>query len=404
MLFRSKAAIKKITSKLDVHAKDSVNTADARMTSLMQKFLSVLRAPNIAGIDYRILLKDIGVDFDTLPGILKSYFVASDDVLLLKSTLSNMSIDEIIQLEKDMKEMKAAARHLLTERKEKSRSASNWVKTEFYSQRTGKKFATVEDYHDYVDNLKYESGPKTSKSKESQKGLIKSMFETNLLTGSRWLRRIDGKMNGAVSKWIFGGELEDGTVWKGVEGVIDQELKRSNERYKKATELMKEEGLTDKHMIGKFEINGEPVVMRGQTITNQRAIAVYIYDQQKKGKVLLRSLDGNGFTNSEVEKIIDNLTESQKKLGDFMIEDFASVRGEVEETYYKVNNKILGWEDNYFPLVGIGDNARFSSVLESNQGKPSSDPRHTFTEKRTGEVYKLNLDVVTSWEIGRAHV
>ena len=70
---------------------------------------------------------------------------------------------------------------------------------------------------------------------------------------------------------------------------LTRSLKDQTRGIRKLLNFMKKEGLTDKHMIDKFKINGEPVVMRGQTITNQRAIAVYIYDQQKKGKVLLRS-------------------------------------------------------------------------------------------------------------------
>ena len=85
-----------------------------------------------------------------------------------------------------MKEMKAKARHLLTERKKKKPICNNWEgQDEFYSHGNGRN-SRHKDYRGFVDNLKYESGPKTGANPKESRKVIKIIFETNLLTGSRW--------------------------------------------------------------------------------------------------------------------------------------------------------------------------------------------------------------------------
>lgn len=75
-----------------------------------------------------------------------------------------------------------------------------------------------------------------------------------------------------------------------------------------------------------------------------------IYNANKNRLAKLAIMYGNNLKEPTIKKIIDNLTESEKAWGDYIIEDYDKNYSRLRREVIEVENRDMGYEENYTPI------------------------------------------------------
>jgi hypothetical protein len=306
-----------------------------------------------------------------------------------------MDARKLVSLRNALRQVRDNARAAKTERDQARRTRLFPVIQEYMAQMHGSEPESFGEHHDTMEGLKMGQGPRGSAdaSRQEQPHRFRAFLENQFITPSRLIRKIDGKPDGALYRFFFGGVGKDGKLTKGLEGVIDEEKRQEFARYDAARGKMKDLGITEKMLYSPLAKAG------GKEYTVDEAIGVYVYSQQADGLRHLLSPDGNRMTADDISSVTSKLTDSQKAWGDWLMGDMGGRFGAVSDTYYKVHNKNLTRIRKYFPLVGDPRDSgkSFDDLMEDTYLNMQASPADSMTKGRTGGDHKLRLDATVIW-------
>ncbi|NLF35441.1 MAG: hypothetical protein GX585_05690, partial [Clostridiales bacterium] len=351
---------------------------DANVMHDLNGFWNIMRSTIGKDNDLTGLFSHEGVIFKHLPEPLKQFFEVRDDGIFFVKKLNNMTIGELQYLKDTMRDVKAAAKELVHDRRtEQIRRVGPTVQKALAAAYGVNAGSFLEARSEFSD-IKADS---VTKWKKTARGMI----ETQFLTMSRLIDKIDP--SGALKSWVFGKN--------GVDKIVADEQRKQGERYDAARKEMDRLGVNmkdlDKEFIKLPRSNGEEV------ITVDRAVGIYIYSQQADGLEKLISANGNKLKQQEIDMILDKLPDKYKAWGDYLIQDMTSRHDAIADVYYNVKNKKLGYIAKYFPLVRGADEAKFDDMLEEEHFSRPQNPADSFTYKRQGGDYALALDATNVW-------
>jgi hypothetical protein len=393
---RDLLVLRETLGKLDRQIKKTVKESsrvDVRMVDRAATLLSLLQ--DGTGSDVTNALSEAGITPETIPDELRPFFTQKDGKTYVETGYGDMDVRKLVALRNALRQARDNARAAKTERDQARRARVFPVIQEYMAQTRETEPESFDEHHAMMEDLKMEQGPRgtADASRQGQPHRFKAFVETQLITPSRLIRKIDGKPDGALYRFIFGGVGKDGKLTTGLEGVIDEEKRQEFARYVAAREKMKDLGITVK-MLGR-----RLVETGGKKYTVDEAIGVYVYSQQADGLRHLLSPDGNRMTMDDIATVTSKLTDSQRAWGDWLIEEMGGRFGAVSDTYYKVHNKNLTRIRKYFPLVGDPRDSgkSFDDLMEDSYLNMQASPADSMTKERTGGDYMLRLDSSVIW-------
>lgn len=378
----AKVEMQKLLRRGDQIANASANY-DAKKMHTLSSFWNIMKT-NDGGVkkplDHHFVRYNL--DFDTLPLQFKQFFEMRDDGIYFSTKMNRMSLVDLHYLEALMVDYKEKAKGRLQEMRNIKTEAVGDTVTRFISGNMGIDIDTMNSASDIVRDTIKEEGSRRSKPTN-----IKEYVDTQFLTLSRLLKKDE---SGALYDYFF----NEKTGLDVIEGNKYREISR---RYADLSSFMKDNGITEKELRGKY-ITLERTGRYGDLdISVLNAIAMYIYDQQDKGRDILTSLDGNAFTEVELDTIIKSLPSQYKAFGDFLIADMTARYGPTAEVFYRVENESLGKVDKYFTFVPRDSRTPYLDILRGDNNARTAKPSDTHTEARTQAIYPLSLDLISNW-------
>jgi hypothetical protein len=388
--------LKRIESQIAKALKQNKQT-DSKLMERANKVLSILKQSN--GQELSSLFNEARISFEGIPQSLKSFFSQKGGKIFAVLGYEQMDLRMLDLLRKSLQSVKKEARFLKAQKDQSKRDRIFPVIQQYMMQAQGIDPETFDAYKDSMEQAKYEHGMRgtADAAKKGQPNSLLARFETQFLTMSRILRKIDGENGTALTSYFFGGIGVDGKLHKGIEGIIDTEKREEFRRYEAAREKMNELGITEKMLYSSLTDSGEKLTVDGLEISVDEAIGIYVYRQQQEGLRLLTSADGNRLTTDKIDAITGLLTQEQKAWGDWLIEDMGSCFDNVSEAYYRVKNKPLSMISKYFPLVRTGRNESFSDLMEDDYLNMQENAEDSMTHERTGGDFQLQLNATVIW-------
>jgi hypothetical protein len=200
----------------------------------------------------------------------------------------------------------------------------------------------------------------------------------------RILDRIDGKDNGLLIR----------TFYNPVNQATSKKISGKSIVMEDFRKLLKDNNID----IGK--LMNSKVKIDNVELTSSEKIGIYLSNLNKDN---LRHLkEGNGFSDKLIEDVTNSLTESEKKIAEWLQEYFKDGYDSINEAKLYVTGEELGKTENYFP-IRIESRANPSYKYWEQVAKTDSLSFITewasggiekgFTKERTGEaVQAVNLD------------
>ncbi|KKL97640.1 hypothetical protein LCGC14_1832460, partial [marine sediment metagenome] len=227
----------------------------------------------------------------------------------------------------------------------------------------------------------------------TQKDIIKTAPE---ITKAWTLRpsRIFDMLDGA--KRTFSGAAHRFFVDK-VNRATDAKLRRVDIRKDAGMDKLKSLGLSMRELSFIRVIDGVKYSV-------QEMIGVYNANKNRLAKLAI--MYGNGFSESDIDKIIAGLTDAEKAWGDFIIQDYAENYERLRQEVIKVENRDMGQEENYSPMrrTEIDYGTHTEEIIDEILRKESLRKvftEHGFTIKRKevpAEFQKpINLNSTSVW-------
>lgn len=176
-----------------------------------------------------------------------------------------------------------------------------------------------------------------------------------------------------------------------------QELRGVSKRLDAADKEMKRLKITDDWLTQ--EIYTYKSGATDVTLTRGQVIGLYVYSKNEVERAKLVAKQGNNISSADLASALALLSDNDKAWGDYMINDFAQNRERVADTYYQVYNRLLGWRENYFTMIGdgkIGDGEQ--DILDGPQQQKKRYVNKSMTKEIAERaLYPLKLDVTQSW-------
>ncbi len=169
-------------------------------------------------------------------------------------------------------------------------------------------------------------------SKKMRRGSWRIHERLNTLRPSRVIRMLEGWKEGP---------LYDYFITK-TNSLYDQALELTLNRRETMHTKMEELGLRFTDLAKMTDFNGEH-------FSRDAMISIYVYNQNDKSARALRQ--GNGMSENQISNMIDNLTDAERALGDFLIEEFNRHFHRMEKAYEIFMNEHLKKETRYFPML-----------------------------------------------------
>lgn len=194
------------------------------------------------------------------------------------------------------------------------------------------------------------------------------------LTPSRIFDMLDGGKN-------FRGKTHQVFYDKTAE-MVDRELIASDKRTDSGVANLKELGINKSELNKRYLINGT-------TLTTDQMIDVYIGFKNDLKKLAI--IGGNNITEQMGNKIIETLAPKYKKLGDWMLEEYADNYPRLRETHIEFTNVDLGHEANYSPIKRLKTNFKYIDEEIADQIKHrkkiiAAYPDRRFTKSRYEKI------------------
>jgi len=381
---KAKAAMERLLRKGDRLTTPTPNY-DANIMHELNGFWKIMKT-NDGGVKKPLnhLFKQYGISYENMHNGLKQFFEEREDGIYFKKKMNRMSMTDLRVLENIIRAIKGKARGVVNEMKDARNDRVLETVQKFLASSMNIDPGTFEEM---IPQLKEAKGRSIVNDGSRSKGTVMGTINTQFLTMSRLIDQIDP--SGALREWVFGRA--------GVDKILADEIRMQNDRYEKGKSMMESLGIKMADLNKEF--HRFPRIGRGgqEIITYDMAVGLYVYEKQPDAKAKLLSPDGNGYTQEELDYIIDNLPENYKKWGDYLIKDMMSRHGAIADVYYRVKNKRLGFIANYFPLVRGVDEAKFEDMLEEEHYERNQNPADQFTYKRTGGTYPLALNATNVW-------
>ena len=256
-----------------------------------------------------------------------------------------------------------------------------------------------------------------------QAGKVRMTFRTInrlMLKPMSLMMRLDGKVDPdlAISR--------EGPFWKHfIDDVFKNrmnERKSVNKRYDAFTEYVKKEmGLTPAQLMDREHL-GRPVLLHYETVggngsreivdgkgkpklTAADVLGIWLHAKggMNSDKVTkMTDLHGNNISKNDVEAIIGGkfLTEDERALGQWMLDDMAENYGRVSQVAYDTENKLMLKLDNYWPRVPdrLPGVELFGSLNVNRVHSKLMRIWNGFSETvAPGTVYPLRLNAIETW-------
>ena len=381
---KAKAAMERLLRKGDRLTTPTPNY-DANIMHELNGFWKIMKS-NDGGVKKPLnhLFKQYGLSYENMHDALKQFFEEREDGIYFKKKMNRMSLTDLRVLENIIRAIKGKARGAVNEMKDARNDRVLETVQKFLASSMNIDPGTFEEM---IGHVKEAKGRSIVNDGRRSKGSLMGTINTQFLTMSRLIDQIDP--SGALREWVFGRA--------GVDKILADEIRMQNDRYEKGKSMMESLGIKMADLNKEF--HRFPRIGRGgqEIITYDMAVGLYVYEKQPDAKAKLLSPDGNGYTQEELDYIIDNLPQKYKDWGDYLIKDMISRHGAIADVYYRVKNKRLGFIANYFPLVRGVDEAKFEDMLEEEHYERNQNPADQFTYKRTGGTYPLALNATNVW-------
>lgn len=212
-----------------------------------------------------------------------------------------------------------------------------------------KRKATVKQLNANTEKVtpsRVKAGPKVLST--TKQGIIKTSFDKLKAwtwTPQRLFDMLDGGKN-------FRGLWHD-TLYNQTKNVESTFFARKQSRRGAFSKKTKQLKLSTWQLSGMRNVSG----VRYQA---QELIGIYMASKNRLSKLVLRY--GHNLSDSQIQGVINALTEKERALADFMLADYEKNHPRLRRAVIEQENRDMGIEENYSPIRRTGD---FARTLES---------------------------------------
>jgi hypothetical protein len=180
------------------------------------------------------------------------------------------------------------------------------------------------------------------------------------------------------------------------------ELKATEERHRAGMAMMEELGIT---MNDLAETDDFSSMINGLVLTKEQQMGLYAALKNREARDAI--VNGNEISLKVAEAIVGNLDPKYIAMADFVIDEYAEHYEELREVYEETENKELGQEDFYTPMIRLELNERathenLADQLLARHGlkKGYVNKKHTIKRKKIDPEHQKPIDIrlVSVWQ------
>lgn len=208
-----------------------------------------------------------------------------------------------------------------------------------------------------------------------------------LMRIERFLESLDGEENGVLYE----------NIWKPTKAADELAIDKTFMGFEEFLQVMEENGFDPALAMGKVE-----KISPGVELTRMQQIGVYNKSKNENGLRYLR--EGMGLSDTDIAKISDGLTDTQKKLADWYLEKWRAYWPLIVKVADSIGMDVdkLEQEFNYSTLIRTdidpSEEVELTDTLTDQFTQESFKPEQGFLEKRKKRaVGKIELDEAVSY-------